>query len=205
MGLILETSTDPAYLLLTEGETPIATLCIEEKESLSRFLVMRLHEFLASEKCSLASLKFLAASQGPGSYTSLRVGGTVAKSLAYALKIPLFGFCSLEIYTPPSEGNFLSAMDAHTRGLYLLHGQKKGPSISFFGKPALVPHEQAQSLFEKTRTRLIPKKDSLAQKYPSFSLIESRPDFHHLAKIVNEKLSKDPATPLYPELDLLYL
>jgi tRNA threonylcarbamoyl adenosine modification protein YeaZ len=205
IGLILETSTDPATILLTEGETPIAQICLETKETLSRFLVMRLYEFLAAEKCSLSTIRFLAASQGPGSYTSLRIGGAVAKSLAYSLKIPLIGFCSLEIYTPPIEGNFLSAMDANTRGLYVLQGQKKETSISFLDKPTLVPHERANLLLEKTKVRLIPLGDPLAQKYPAISFIEQPPDLYHLANIVAQKMEKNSEPTPYPELDLLYL
>jgi tRNA threonylcarbamoyl adenosine modification protein YeaZ len=200
MGLILETSTDPAYLILTEKERVCAYLCIEEKNSLSSHLVERLDLFLSKEGCPLSSLSFLAASKGPGSYTSLRVGATVAKSLCYALKLPLISYCSLEMFTPPSAGSYLAAMDANTRGLYLLEGDVVGEK-----KPLLVPNDEARSFFEKVLFRLIPKKDPLAKKFPDVSFVESLLDFEKLSHHVYRSFTTSATNPLFPEISLLYL
>ncbi len=154
-------------------KTPLACCSIEGKEICSRFLVMRLHQFLSSERCALSDLGFIGASQGPGSYTSLRVGATVAKSLCFALKIPLIGFCSLEVYTPPpSDGTFLIAMDANTRGMYALEGEKKGSCISY-GTPALIPHNEVPNFLAKKNHYICPIGDPLVQNFLHFSLLKA--------------------------------
>ena len=48
---------------------------------------------------SLNELNAIAVSNGPGSYTGLRVGLATAKGLCYALKIPLITLSTLEVMT----------------------------------------------------------------------------------------------------------
>jgi tRNA threonylcarbamoyladenosine biosynthesis protein TsaB len=45
----------------------------------------------------IQSLNLLAVAQGPGSFTGLRVGVTLAKTLAYALQLPVVGIDTLEV------------------------------------------------------------------------------------------------------------
>jgi tRNA threonylcarbamoyladenosine biosynthesis protein TsaB len=205
LGLLLETSSPTASLILTEKDVPLAVEAIDEKENLASCLIERLHQFLEKERCSLSALGFIAASIGPGSYTSLRVGALVAKSLAYALKIPLVGFCSLQCYSPPIvEGSFLVAMDANTRGFYCIKGTKNEGEVTYLENPLLIPLPEANAHLEKFSCRLIPKKDSLQQKFPSFAFIESMPDPHLLAKMVFKKMASASCSQI-PELELLYL
>ncbi len=204
LGLLLDTSTEPTHLVLIEEKTPLTHCSIEGKESCSRFLVMRLHQFLSSERYALSDLGFIGASQGPGSYTSLRVGATVAKSLAFALKIPLISFCSLKMYTPSSDGTFFVAMDANTRGVYALEGEKKGSCITC-GNPALIAHKDVPHLFAKSSQQICPKGDSLVQKFAAFPFIENTPNLHQMAEIAMQELIQKPPHGPYPKLDLLYL
>ena len=44
-----------------------------------------------------ADLTKIVVAKGPGSYTGVRIGVTIAKTLAWTLKIPLVGISSLEI------------------------------------------------------------------------------------------------------------
>jgi tRNA threonylcarbamoyladenosine biosynthesis protein TsaB len=50
----------------------------------------------SSSKSDIHSLKCLAIAVGPGSFTGLRVGLSVAKGLCHALEIPIVGISSLE-------------------------------------------------------------------------------------------------------------
>jgi len=49
------------------------------------------------ENFSFQNIKAIAISAGPGSYTGLRIGFSVAKSMAFALQIPLLSISTLEI------------------------------------------------------------------------------------------------------------
>lgn len=64
----------------------------------ARTLLPLIDEVLAGASASLASIDLLAVSIGPGSFTGLRIGLSVAKGLALAAGIPLVGVPTLEAY-----------------------------------------------------------------------------------------------------------
>lgn len=66
-------------------------------------------------------LDAVAVSIGPGSFTSLRVGVTVAKSLAYTLKLEIIGVSSLEILAaniPITDKKICALIDAKRGEVY---------------------------------------------------------------------------------------
>lgn len=56
----------------------------------------RLMTFLLQEECALSDVEGIIVAKGPGAFTALRVGVTIANSLAYALHISVFGVQGLE-------------------------------------------------------------------------------------------------------------
>jgi tRNA threonylcarbamoyladenosine biosynthesis protein TsaB len=66
-------------------------------------------------------VELIAVSQGPGSYTGLRVGLTCAKTLAMLLDKPLVGVCSLDAMAenaPTDALNILTVVDAKRGQVY---------------------------------------------------------------------------------------
>lgn len=59
----------------------------EKKDAL--FLI---DKFLSHHQKSARDLKAIAVYNGPGSYTGVRVGVTIANALSFSLNIPVFGF-----------------------------------------------------------------------------------------------------------------
>ena len=64
--------------------------------NLSNYLHQYLAEFLAPQ--TWHQLKFIAIAQGPGSFTSTRIGVVTARTLAQQLNCPLFGISSLAAF-----------------------------------------------------------------------------------------------------------
>lgn len=59
-------------------------------------LTILIEEVLADAGLKINSLQAVCVSKGPGSYTGLRIGVSVAKGLCYALDLPLIGLNTLE-------------------------------------------------------------------------------------------------------------
>ena len=63
----------------------------------------------------------VAVSIGPGSFTSVRVGVTIAKSLAYSMKVKIVGVSSLEVLAmniPVADKNICPIIDAKRDEVY---------------------------------------------------------------------------------------
>lgn len=66
-------------------------------------------------------IEALAVSLGPGSFTSIRIGVTIAKSLAYSMQIKIVGVSSLEVLAmniPQTGLNICSILDAKRDEVY---------------------------------------------------------------------------------------
>lgn len=86
--LVLETSSRTIVGLVKDGSLH-EQLDLGIGRGQNRWLLPRLQDLLNRAGLKPKQLSGIVASQGPGSYTGLRIGLTVAKTLAYALDCPL--------------------------------------------------------------------------------------------------------------------
>ena len=97
MALILnlETATDICSVALAEDGELIA---FRELQTLNHAgqLTLFIEECLAEARFKMTDLSAVAISNGPGSYTALRVGSSTAKGICYALDVPMIAIDTLE-------------------------------------------------------------------------------------------------------------
>jgi tRNA threonylcarbamoyladenosine biosynthesis protein TsaB len=120
LTLALEASqTSAAVALLGPAGLRIERLLPADERS-AKSLAPAIKALLAEAGRSLNELGLIAVTSGPGSFTSLRVGVTTAKTLAYALKTPLLGIGSLEALAAqaPSAPLVSVGMDAGRGQVY---------------------------------------------------------------------------------------
>ncbi len=91
MGTILniDTSEEQALICIGAGGTVVAERRNAERQSHAAFLQPAIAEMFREANLPMSSLDAIAITEGPGSYTGLRVGMSSAKGLCYALGIPL--------------------------------------------------------------------------------------------------------------------
>ncbi len=87
--LHIETSTDKCSVCLTQNGVHVASKSALKDRSHSEILTVMVQELLDESQISRKDLSGVVLSNGPGSYTGLRVGSAVAKGLCYSLDIPL--------------------------------------------------------------------------------------------------------------------
>ncbi len=93
--LQLETATPVCGVALSaDGET-IAFRDVEEPNAHAARLTLSIDAVLTEAGLSFADLAAIAVGKGPGSYTGLRIGVSVAKGLCYAADLPLIGVPTL--------------------------------------------------------------------------------------------------------------
>ncbi|MFY0644105.1 MAG: tRNA (adenosine(37)-N6)-threonylcarbamoyltransferase complex dimerization subunit type 1 TsaB [Bacteroidia bacterium] len=92
--LLLETSADVcSAALLHQGQ--ITEKNVFEKNSHSKLLASMVSDLLENQQCKIQELDAIAISAGPGSYTGLRIGASLAKGIAFAHDIPIISVSSL--------------------------------------------------------------------------------------------------------------
>ena len=91
MALILhiETATEVCSAALSRDGELIAFCESNDATSHSAVLTLHIEQCLERAGVDLAAIDAVSVSSGPGSYTSLRVGASVAKGICYALRKPL--------------------------------------------------------------------------------------------------------------------
>lgn len=95
MLLAIDTSTSTASLSLYDGQVRWENTWSAGRRH-SAQLLPQVQAGLKLLGLRPGDLLAVAAAQGPGSFTGVRVGVSVAKGLAFALDIPAFGICSLD-------------------------------------------------------------------------------------------------------------
>jgi tRNA threonylcarbamoyladenosine biosynthesis protein TsaB len=99
MALILsiETSTPVCSVALHADEKLVVNFELHQGYMHAAKLGVLINEVLKCSTTSVDKVSAVAVSSGPGSYTGLRIGASLAKGLCYALEIPLISVSSLHI------------------------------------------------------------------------------------------------------------
>ena len=93
--LAIETASLVSSVALATADTLLAEITLQTKKTHSEILMPHIAEILNMAGVSKMDITAVAVSIGPGSFTGLRIGLATAKSLAYAMKIPLIGVSTL--------------------------------------------------------------------------------------------------------------
>lgn len=87
--LTIRTDKPEAELGLFEDEKRLAYLSWQAHRQLAETIHVKLKELLESQNQSLCSLQGIVVFKGPGSFTGLRIGLSVANALADSLQLPV--------------------------------------------------------------------------------------------------------------------
>lgn len=130
LTLGIDTSTNLLSVALVRGGEVLVSLDEPTKNNQSEILMSRIEGMLLQHQVKASQLDLIGVAVGPGSYTGIRVGVAAAKSLGYALGVPVVGISSLETMAVASgsEGIVVSMVDAR-RGTVFAGGWDQGQAI----------------------------------------------------------------------------
>jgi tRNA threonylcarbamoyladenosine biosynthesis protein TsaB len=136
--LNIETSTEVCSVCLSSQKLILSERSVFDTMSHSSILSKLIKDVLREAALSFADLDGVSVSKGPGSYTGLRVGASVAKGICYAADCPLIEINTLQALACSAyrqlktEGLYIPMIDARRKEVYLsvfkndeeLHGPK---------------------------------------------------------------------------------
>lgn len=144
--LNIETATKNCSVALAKnGETILYKEIAEQGYSHAEKLHVFIDKIVKEAGISMSNLNAIAVSQGPGSYTGLRIGVSSAKGLCYALGIPLIAIDTLTSLayqvSMQNEGLIIAMIDARRMEVY---------SAIFNSKKEKIREVQAEILTEES-------------------------------------------------------
>ncbi len=94
--LYLDTSSSFLYTAILEDDEVILEIKEKLENNLSVYTLPRVEDMLKKANVDINKIDKIIAVNGPGSFTGIRIGLTIAKTLAWAKKIPIIPVSSLE-------------------------------------------------------------------------------------------------------------
>lgn len=117
----IDTSNSPLSIAIVKDGNILVEVVQNLKLTHSTTAMPTIEELFKKSKLKPSDVDAIAVAQGPGSYTGLRIGVTIAKTLAWTLQKPLVGVSSLKVLASNVEGYHglvCSLVDARRKHVY---------------------------------------------------------------------------------------
>ena len=138
--LLIETATDSCSVALSKNSEIISEKFINEPKAHASVIGGYVTDILAENSIAMADCSAVAVSKGPGSYTGLRVGVSIAKGLCYGAGKPLISVCTLatiaqmaldnNLYTGEGDFTIIPMIDARRMEVYTANFNSKGEQLT---------------------------------------------------------------------------
>lgn len=178
LSLFIDTHSDQIIFALYKNEKLLSKTIIEEKKNHSAICMPELIKFLEDQKTEVEDITDIIVVNGPGSFTGVRIGVTIAKTLAYTLNIPIRTLTSLETLIYGFKEDIVAAME-EKNGYYLgtwYKNEKKVDHYEYLNKKEFETIKSEKKIIEPTEI-----------------------EFENLSKFAHEKEVTNPhaVNPLY--------
>ena len=140
--LVFDTCFNKTYLVLKDGEKNLATEVIDSTDTNyhSAYLIPKIRDVLKQNSLLIKDLDAIGVNIGPGSFTGIRAGITIARVLSQQSDLKLVGVTSLEILSKlnKSDKKTIVVIDARKNKVYFAE-YKNSVVIT---EPALIDKEE---------------------------------------------------------------
>ena len=96
-GLLLDSSNSALAVGLSQDGKLLDEIQYSANQRQSELMVDEIAKILEKNNVSKEDIGFVAVTKGPGSYTGVRIALTIAKTVVFALNVPLYLVSSLEV------------------------------------------------------------------------------------------------------------
>lgn len=117
----IDTANTPLSVAIVKDGTVLAEVNSSMAVNHSLRAMSTIEELFATVQLQPKDIDAIAVSEGPGSYTGVRIGVTIAKTLAWTLKKPLVGVSSLKTLAANANyfvGAICPIVDARRNNVY---------------------------------------------------------------------------------------
>jgi tRNA threonylcarbamoyladenosine biosynthesis protein TsaB len=177
--LVIDASTYRGTVAVFRDRTLASSGLAAMRGAHAEALMPAVAEALAQADVTVEQVERVVCGAGPGSFTSLRIAGSIAKGLCLGGGIPLYTVSSLGLAaaSTPEQGAFVVTIDA-LRGEWYAAGFERGVS---------------GSLVQRSPVSLVPKTDidAFASQFGR-TILDAEPDARACAALFDEIEQRGP-------------
>ena len=163
--LAIESSAVTASVAIMTEDTLIAEYTINYKKTHSQTLLPMIDEICRMTETNVSDCDIIAVSNGPGSFTGLRIGAATGKGLALALDKPMVAVPTLEAMAYNLYGDdriICPVMDARRGHLYSgLYRFENGKLITVH-EQCLISYEELAGILNEVKEQVVFVGDGIA-------------------------------------------
>ncbi|MBE6551799.1 MAG: tRNA (adenosine(37)-N6)-threonylcarbamoyltransferase complex dimerization subunit type 1 TsaB [Ruminococcaceae bacterium] len=145
--LAIDTSATTASAALTEDDKALASFSVNLRLEHSRRILIMIDEVIKLSEKKISEVELLCVSNGPGSFTGLRIGVSTVKGLGFAKNISCCGVSTLEalaenLSDSSDETVICPVMDARRDEFYNALFIKKGSSVERLTEDRAISYDE---------------------------------------------------------------
>jgi len=144
--LAIDTATRSCSVAVADEDKLLAETTLVSSETHSRHVMTMIDAVLQMSGMQIGSLDGIAVTEGPGSFTGLRIGVSVAKGLASVNGKPIVGVSSLDALATQAAGGGLltcAVVDARKNEVYACRYRNRDGVVEAETAPDVLPIEAA--------------------------------------------------------------
>ena len=152
LTLALDAATVRGSVAVVQGTRVLAQREVGMRSEGAERLLPAVAAALAEAGVGVAELRRIVCGAGPGSFTGLRIAASIAKGLATARPVPLYGVSSLALLVAgaepaPAPGTYLAVLDALRGDVFVAAvSVRMDVAVSPLEAPVLVSRSEVQDL-----------------------------------------------------------
>lgn len=153
MILALETSTKVCSVAFCDDEGSVFEKRVERRGTHSEKLFLFIEELQKEQGFSIPDLDAVLVSEGPGSYTGLRISASAIKGLLFETDVPLYGMNTLASFAMQALREYPAAERIHSiinaRRVHVYHQQFTATPLKSDDEISITPIEEMEILVER--------------------------------------------------------
>ncbi|MBP5678965.1 MAG: tRNA (adenosine(37)-N6)-threonylcarbamoyltransferase complex dimerization subunit type 1 TsaB [Bacilli bacterium] len=196
--LYIDTSSSYLYSAIIENQKCIASVQEEYGQSLSEIALPKIVEMFDKNNLSPKDVDKIMVVNGPGSFTGIRIGITIAKVYAWSLQLPITTITSLEAMAISSKEEKIHVPMLNARRGYVY--------AAIYNKDMKVIHKPEHVKWEDLAKELESLKDYEIISNDEFDWeVEQTPYVPDFVSIITKYKDKEPINPHAVNPDYLKL
>ena len=196
--LYIDTSSNFLYSAIIENDSVISKICEEFGQELSEKALPSIVEMFEKSDITPKEIDKIIVVNGPGSFTGIRIGITIAKIFSWSLKIDITTITSLEAMAVSNKNNIIKIPIIDARRGYV-YGAIFDENNNIIIKPQHIKLDELKEYAKKYDNYLYISNDKFED---ANNIINYEPDF---LSIINKYKDKECINPHSVNPDYLKL